>query len=203
MEASNATGLSVLDADRRIAETPFSSKVVAPCDYTPPMCEVLQEEAARILRELGLTVTRSVLELRVPFITKAIHLNVERWLKGPGDSIASGDVICELRLLGTRRMTRPTSALFLASIGGGKPLIRRVFSRERMLRRRKDVKMSVVSSDAGVLRQILRREGDAVKTNDPLALLTDREDTLFGSDGQPSIFRAVARSDDVSSELLL
>lgn len=143
------------------------------------------------------------MELRVPFLRQATDLKVERWLKVEGERIAPDEVICELRLVGIRMVTRPTNALVLASINGREPLIRRMFSREGIRRRDRDIAVSVVACEGGVLRKITGQNGAALRASERLALLTNLEDTPINDDVKPSVFRAVARTDDASGELLL
>jgi hypothetical protein len=202
MEASHATGLSVLDADRLIAESPLPRKVVGPFDYSPEMCEALRSGLISILDELGFA-AHSVRQARVPYVRKATDLAVARWLKTEGEAVAPDDVLCELRLEGMRMMTRPTSAVVLASVGARKPAIRRLVSRDRVRRRASDVVVSLVARDTAVLRRILRPEGASVRSGDGLALLTREPDTPLDASSRPELFRAVLHTDDpvVESQL--
>jgi hypothetical protein len=202
MEASHATGLSVLDADRLIAESPLPRKVLGPFDYSPETCEALRSGLISILDELGFA-ARSVREARVPFVRKATELAVAGWHKAEGDAVAPDDVLCELRLGGMRMMTRPTSAVVLASVGTRKPPIRGLVSRDRVRRRSSDVVVSLVARDAAVLRKVLRPEGASVRSGDGLALLTREGDTPIDATSRPQLFRAVLHTDDpvVESQL--
>lgn len=201
LRGSKATGLCVVDADRLVAESPIAQKVVSPFDYAPSVRETLRSEALRILRELGIAEQRTVMELHVPFIRRASTMLVERWLKAGGDPIVPGEIICELKLVGVRSLSRPTNAFVLASINGREPLIQRMFSRERVRRRAIDATVSVVSADSGVLRTILRPDGAPVHPDDPLALLTVTPDSSLDAEEEPSRFRAVTRIDDATGKL--
>ena len=115
MEASKATGLSVLDADRLVAEMRLPVKVRGVLGYAPEVDGVLRTALSSILRELGYA-DRPVMGVRVPSVGPIANLSVERWLKSEGDVVGSGDVICEIRLSGLRRVRHITNALVLASI---------------------------------------------------------------------------------------
>jgi hypothetical protein len=199
--ASHETGLAILDVDRLIAETPLPDKVIAPFEYSPPVVEVLRSEATRILSELGVPGGRTVMELRVPFIRQATHLVLERWFKDEGDAVAPEDVLCELRLLGIQRLSRPSNAIVLASIKGHLPLLRRMFNRERLRHRDKEARISVVASDTGVLRAIAHGAGASIQASDRLALLTIDPGAPVSTDGVPSLFRAVARLEESTTEV--
>ena len=66
MEASKATGLSVLDADRLVAEMRLPVKVRGVLGYAPEVDGVLRTALSSILGELGYA-DRAVMGVRVPF----------------------------------------------------------------------------------------------------------------------------------------
>ena len=78
LEASNETGLSVLDADRLVAETRLPGKVTGPFEYSPPIQEVLRSTLASILGALGFA-ERSLMEVSMPFIRDVAAITIERW----------------------------------------------------------------------------------------------------------------------------
>jgi hypothetical protein len=196
MEASHATGLSVVDVDQLVAETRASGKVTGPFDYSPEVCDALRSRLVSVLDELGFA-ERPVMEARVPFVRQARELTVETWCKSEGDVVAAEDVICELRLANLRRMTRPTSAIMLASIEGRTPLLRSLLSRERERPRAWDAILSVVALESAVLRKILRPAGADVRSGDALAVLTrDLETPIDGSNTRRDTFRTAVRTAD-------
>jgi hypothetical protein len=199
LEASKATGLCVLDVDRIVASASTPSKVLRPFDYSTSICETVQAELVRILRELGVAGERSVMELTVPFVKRASGLTLTRWLKDQGEQLAPDDVICELRLLGVRSIARPTNALMLAAIDQRGSWVQRLFNRERTYDRASDATVSIVAADTGVLRSIERAPGEVVRPNDRLALLTTGQATPLG-DGRPGPFRALALVDEPREE---
>lgn len=202
LEGSKATGLCVLDVDRIVAATSIVPKVIRPFEYAGPICEAVQAELVRILRELGVAAQRSVMELTAPFVRQASgQFTVKRWLAAEGQHLGPDDVVCELQLLGVRGMARPTNAVMLASINERQPLLQRLFNRERTYEKPTDATVLVVSADAGVLRSIVRPPGTAVGPYDRLALLTSAPDTPLSGDAEPSPFRAVARIDDPTGQL--
>lgn len=201
MEASHATGLSVLDADRLVAQASLSHKVAAPFDYAPEVCETIRSALISVLEELGFA-ERFIMEARVPFVPKVTKLTVRRWIKAEGDSVAEGDVLCELGLDGVTIMTRPTSAMVLASIR--RPGIRSLFSRERVKRRSTDAVVSVVARDTAHLREIVRPAGAQVRVGDRLAVLSrGRDMPISRSAGSLHPFPAVLRTDDPTLDHLL
>jgi hypothetical protein len=199
LEASKATGLCVLDADRIVATASSAPKVLHPFDYATSICDALQSELVRILRELGVAAERSVMELTVPFVKRASGLSLVRWLKDEGEELVPEDVICELRLLGVRSIARPTNALMLAAINQRQSWVQRLFNRERTYDRASDATVSIVAADTGVLRSIERAPGDIVRPSERLALLTAGPATPL-DDAPPSPFRALARVDDTTEE---
>jgi hypothetical protein len=203
MEASHETGLSVLDADRLLAETPEPGKVRGPFAYSAAACEVVRSTLVAVLDELGVA-ERSVMEARVPYIRRAEGLSIERWQKAEGERVEPNDVLCVLRLRGLRRMTRPTNAVVLGAIDDRIPLLRRLTSREAVRRRAREATVSVVAADGGVLRRLLRPAGASVSVGEPLALVTADPDTpVDGAIDGPELFRAIVRSDDESVQRLL
>jgi hypothetical protein len=203
MEASHATGLSVVDADQLVAERTLPEKVIGPFDYSPQVCEALQSRLVSILQELGFA-ERSVMEARIPFVRQAGQLTVERWLKSEGDLVAVDDALCEIRLGNIREMTRPTSALVLASIEGRTPLFRALLSRERLRQRNRDATLPLVAGESAVLRRILRPAGAGVQPGDAVALLTRNLETpIVGSGTKRGMFGVAMRSTDPRIEVLL
>jgi hypothetical protein len=203
MEASNATGLSVVDADQLVAEKTLPGKIIGPFDYSPQMCEALQSRFVSILHELGFA-ERSVMEARVPFVRQAGQLTIERWLKSEGDLVTIEDAICEIRLGDIRRMSRPTSALVLASIRGRTPRLRTLLSRERVRQRTRDATLALVAGETAILRKILSPVGAGVRSLDAVALLTaDRETPIGDASATRGQFRTAMRSTDARIEILL
>lgn len=204
VEASHEAGFSVLDADRIVTEATVSEKIRGPFDYAPEVCAALRAAFVAILGDLGLT-PQPVLELRVPFVRQATDLRVERWLKGEGDRVEADDTICEIKMGHARRLSRPTSAVVLASLGGRTPLFQRLASRERVRRRSRSAVLSVVARDDAVLRRITRRAGEPVRSGDALGILTrDPESELVGAVAATAgVFRAVMRTDDPVIEAML
>jgi hypothetical protein len=203
MEASHATGLSVVDADQLVAEKSIPEKVTGPYDYSRPVCEALQSRLVSILHELGFA-ERSVMEARLPLVQQADQLTVEKWLKSEGDLVAIEDAICEIRLGNVREMTRPTSALVLATIKGRAPLFRTLLSRQRLRKRTRNATLALVAGEPAILRKILRPVGASVRSGDAVALLTpDLETPIADSSTRRGLFRAAMRSTDPSIEILL
>ena len=203
LEASHATGLSVVDADQLVAEMNAPHKVVAPFDYSPEVCDALQARLVAILDDLGF-VERSVMEARVPFISGGGELTVESWLKTEGDIVGAEDVICELRLGRIRQMACPRSAIDLAAIDGRKPLMRVLFSREQERWMVRDTVLPLVARDSGFLRRILRPAGAKVRAGDHLAVFTrDAETHIDESTNGVGTFRAVLRTENPVAEMLL
>jgi hypothetical protein len=203
MEASHSTGLSVVDADQLVAESSVPGKVAEPFDYSQEVCESLRSRLVSILDDLGVA-ERSVMEARVPFVRQARDLRVERWLTSEGDLVAVDDVLCELRLGNVREMTRPTTAVVLASIEGRTPLLRRLLSRERVRQRGRDAILPLVACEGAVLRKIVRPAGSEVQIADPLAVLTrDAETPIDDSSTRRDTFRAVVRTGNAMADILL
>lgn len=203
MEASNATGLSVLDADRLVAETRLRGKVTGPFGYAPEINGMLRSALASILGSLGFA-ERALMEVRMPFIREVAAVSVVRWLKSEGDSVAPGDVMCQLRLSGLRKLKRPRTATVLASIEHRGPVLERFLTRERVQRRTLDAVVSLVAGDGAVLRNVVRPAGMAVPPGDVLAVLSGDDNTpIADADLKASPFRAVIRTDDPKLEALL
>jgi hypothetical protein len=78
-----------------------------------------------------------------------------------------------------------------------------MFNRERIRRRDRDTAVSVVACEGAVLRKIVGQSGAPLRASERLALLTSLADTPMSADDKPSVFRAVARTDDATGELLL
>jgi hypothetical protein len=206
MEASSATGLSVLDADRLIAETRSTGKVLGPFDYAPHACETIQSSLASVLGELGLA-ARSALEIRAPFVRQA-DLTIGQWCKAEGERIAKGEIVCELRVAGLRKMTRQTNALVLGAINGAVPLVRRLVPYERVRQRRGDRRMNavlpLVAAQTGVLRKVLLPTGSTIHPGAALAILTSDGDTPIDDVHRGrAVFRAVVKTDDPFLEAIL
>jgi len=203
MEASHSTGLSVVDVDQLVAETRVPGKVTGPFDYSPEVCEALRSRLVSVLDELGFA-ERPVMEARVPFVRQAGELTVDGWFKSEGDLVDADDLLCQLRLANIRRLSRPTSAVVLASIEGRTPLLRSLLSRERVRRRTRDAVLPLVAREGAVLRKILRPPGAGVRPGEPLALLTrDLETPIDGSSTRRDTFRTVVRTQDPLIDTLL
>jgi hypothetical protein len=203
MEVSNATGLSVLDADRLVAETRLPGKVTGPFVYAPEIQAMLRSALASILGALGFA-ERAAMEVRLPFIREVAAVSVERWVKSEGDPVEAGEVLCHLRLSGMWRMQRPMSATVLASIDGRSPPLERFLARERVQQRRLDAVVSLVAGERGVLRRVMRPAGAALRSGDVLAILSGDGGVPIGDlplKGNP--FRAVIRTDSPKLEALL
>jgi hypothetical protein len=196
MEASKATGLSVLDADRLVAEARLPLKVTGVFGYAPEIYGVLRIALSSILAELGYA-DRTVMGARAPFIGPIVDFSVGRWLKSEGDDVASGDVLCEIRLNDRWKMRRSTTALALASIKGRGPILRRIVNREQV-RRWKFVGVgSLVAGDSAVLRKVLRSEGETVRPGELIAVLSDdRATPVGGPELELGPFRVALRTDD-------
>lgn len=196
MEASEATGLSVLDADRLVAETSLPLKVTGVFGYTPEIYGLLRIALSSILGELGYA-GRPATGARVPFTGPIVDLSVGQWLKSEGDYVASGDVLCEMRLGGRRVMRRPSNAVVLASIKGRGPVLRQIVNREHVRRRKIDEVRSLVAGESAVLRKVLRPEGEKVRPGELIAVLSgDPATPVDGPELELSPFRVALRSDD-------
>ncbi|HWC32180.1 MAG TPA: hypothetical protein VG709_03550 [Actinomycetota bacterium] len=193
VEVSHETGISVLDADRVVATASAGPKVGAALDYSPDVLRSLQAALVRILDDLGVG-AGAVLEARVPFVRPAKRLRIERWLSREGDRIEPGDRLCEIGLVGARRMTRPTNAVVLASISGRRTL-RSLLSRERAGARARTGTLSLVARDAGVLRRIMAARGAAIHPGDAIAVFTPEPDSAIEG-VRPDAFRAMLQTDD-------
>ena len=130
-----------------------------------------------------------------------VDLSIGRWLKSEGDDVASGDVLCEIRLSGRWSMRRPTTAMALASIKGRGPVVRQIVNRERVRRRRFDGVGSLVAGDSAVLRKVLRDEGETVRPGELIAVLSGNPATPVDSDRVHwNSFRVVFRTDDSGAD---
>jgi hypothetical protein len=193
VEASIATGLCVIDADRIVAEMPVQGKISDDGTYADPVLHAMRTEVGRILEELGLTGRRTVMELRVPVVAGSTGLLVERWLKSEGDAVSHDEVVCEMKLVGRRSMVRPTNAVTLGSLGGRQPILRRLVGGERVKERYRPATVAVVSRDEGVLRETFAEPGRVVQGNERLAILSDQRDRVLDPRADVSVFRTVAR----------
>lgn len=201
IEASSATGLSVLDADRLVAESRIPNKVGS-FGYPPKMREVLRSSLMAILGELGFA-RRAVMEARLPFIGRVISMSMDRWLKSEGDIVEAGDVLCEIRMSGLTRMTRPTNAVVLASITAHGRAVRRM-GQERMGRRTLDARIALVANENAVVRKVVQQEGAALRSRELLAVLShDDKVSINDPDVGPAPLRLTLRSDDPRVEGLL
>ena len=206
VEASSATGLSVLDADRIVAASAHPGKVLGRFDYAPAVCADLQSSLAAILGDLGVA-RRSLLELRAPYVRQA-DLAVDGWPMAEGSTVAAGDVLCELRVAGLRRMTRATNAIVLGAIHAHGPLAHRMAGGDRVRQRKEDRRMNavmpLVAGQPGVLRKVLRPTGSRVRPGDPLAILTtDAESPIDDGHALRAVFRASVRTEDPEIQTLL
>jgi len=203
MVASNANGLSILDADRVVAETVLPGKVIDDFEYALEVCEALHASLVQILSERGMA-GGPVLEVRVPFMRQASRISLARWLKSEGEVVSRDEPICELRIGGLRFSSRPTSAVVLASINGPMSLARRLARGHQVQRPVHDAVVSLMACDEAILRRRLHTEGTSVAPGDALALLSRDADAPLGRDGAKfAAFRAVARTDDKLLEGLL
>lgn len=196
VEASKATGLSILDADRLVAEAHLSLKVRGILGYAPEMYGELRLALSTILGELGYA-GRPVMGVRVPFLGPIADLSIGRWLKSEGDNVASGDVLCEIRLSGLRVMRQVTSAVDLASIQGRGPVIRKIANREQLERWQLDEVRLLVAADSAVFRKALRSDGDKVGPGELIAVLSGEPGTpVDGAELELGPFRVGHRTDD-------
>jgi hypothetical protein len=203
MVASHVNGLSILDADRVVAETVLPGKVIDDFEYALEVCEALHASLLQILSERGMA-GGPVLEVRVPFMRQASHVSVARWLKSEGEVVSRDEPICELRIGELRFSSRPTSAVVLASINGSMSLARRLARGRQVQRPVQDAVVSLMACDEAILRRRLHSEGTSVAPGDALALLSRDADAPLGRDGAKfAAFRAVARTDDKLLEGLL
>jgi hypothetical protein len=202
MEASHATGLSVLDADRLVAETHLPGKVTGPFEYSSQIRHVLRLSLGSILGALGFA-DRSVMEVSMPFIRQVATVTIERWSTSEGDDVAVGDVLCQLRLSGVRMLKSPRSASVLASIDHRPPLLERIVTRERVQRRRHDAAATLVAADNGIVRRVVARAGSTIRPGDVLAILSEDGRAAFDPSLTASPFRAVIRTDDPRLEARL
>jgi hypothetical protein len=196
MEASKATGLSVLDADRLVAEMDLPFKVTGILGYASEVNEVLRDALSSILGELGYA-GRPVMGVRVPFMGPIAEISVGRWLKSEGDVVGSGDALCELRLRGLRVRRQLTNALVLASIKQRPPVVRQVIDRDRTGRRTFDEVRALVAGDGAVLRRVLRSDGERVRPGELIAFLT-RDPATPVDELEPEVgpFRVSIRTND-------
>ena len=197
MEASKATGLSVLDADRLVAEMRLPVKVRGVLRYAPEVDGVLRTALSSILRDLGYA-DRPVMGVRVPSVGPIANLSVERWLKSEGDVVGSGDVLCEIRLSGLRRVRHITNALVLASIkGNARRIVRQIIDPDQIRQRKFDEVRSLVAGDSAVLRKMLRSDGERVQPGELIAVLSgDPSTPVDGLELEPGPFRVALRTKD-------
>jgi hypothetical protein len=203
MEASNATGLSVLDVDRIVAETRLPGKVTTPFAYAPEMNVILRSALVSILGALGFA-ERGVMEVRVPFIREVATVSVDRWLKSEGEVVAADEVICHLSLSGMWKLQRPRNATVLASIRREASLLERFLARERVQKRTLEAVVSLVARDTAILRKVVRAAGSVVRSGEPIGLFSgDADVPIEDRDLVTSPFRATILTDDPKLEALL
>ena len=196
LEASKATGLSVLDADRLVAEMRLPVKVRGVLGYAPEVDGVLRTALSSILQDLG-SADRPVRGVRVPSVGPIANLSVERWLKSEGDVVGSGDVLCEIRLSGRRRVRHITNALALASIKQRAPVIRQIIDPDHVRLRKFDEVRSLVAGDSAVLRKVLRSDGEGVQPGELIAVLSgDPATPVDRLELEPGPFRVALRIND-------
>lgn len=194
MEASKATALSVLDADRLLAEIPHPVKVTG-SGYPPEMNRALRTALSSILGELD-EPGDALRSVRIPAMGPIADLSVERWLKTEGDAVAIGDVLCEVRVRGPL-VRHVTSAVELAAIEKRGPVIRRIIERDQPRDGAIDDVRSVVAGGAAVLRRVLRADGESVTAGDPIAVLSEDPATpLRGPERELRPFRITLRAAD-------
>jgi hypothetical protein len=202
MEVSNATGSSVLDADRLVAETRLPAKVNGALGYSPKILRILRSALVSMLGALGLA-ERAAMGVRLPYIRDVTAVSIDRWLKSEGDFVAAGDVMCQLRLSGLRKLQRPRSATVLASIDRRAPLIERILTRERVRQRTLDEVVSLVAGEGAVLRKVMLPAGASLESGDVLAILSGDEGVEIDDLLKPSPFRAVIQTDNPMIEAFL
>jgi pyruvate/2-oxoglutarate dehydrogenase complex dihydrolipoamide acyltransferase (E2) component len=108
-----------------------------------------------------------ITKLAVPVVDPSMQGGkVLRWHKREGDAIAFGDALCELAVDEFAVLRRTARATLLARGRRGKL--------KNDLEQREGVYFEVVltSSDHGVLRKILAKEGDRIALGDLLAVVT-------------------------------
>ncbi len=196
MEASNATGLGVLDADRLVAESRLPVKVAGAFGYVPQINDVLRAALSSILGELGYA-GRPLMGVRVPFMGPVADMSVERWLKSEGDVVVDGDVLCEVRLNGLRVRRQLTNAVVLASIKQRGSLVGPIIDRVQIGWRKFDQVRLLVASDGAVLRKVLRSDGQRVQPGEVIAILSgDSATPIDGLELELGPFRVAVPTTD-------
>lgn len=108
-----------------------------------------------------------ITKLAVPVVDPSMQGGkVLRWHKGEGDTIGFGEEICELAVDEFAVLRRTARATLLAR-GRRNKLKNDLEQREGVY-----FEVVVTSSDHGVLRKILAREGDRIAIGDLLAVVT-------------------------------
>lgn len=126
-----------------------------------------------------------LLKLEMPFVNPIIEEGiVESWHVQPGDSVAFGDVLCEIRIEQAVGIKRRIMAYQLMP------------GRKKQKENERGTKpvnalVSVKASDSGILRKIEREPGTDVKVGETLALFSTSADEPIDDGGDAAAFRAV------------
>ena len=117
-------------------------------------------------------------------------LEIERWHKRVGDTVAFGDLLCELKVLEKQNLRR-----WLAEDAPKPSLFQRVLGYTHQPRHRSvqviGLSYLLRASDTGILRKTVAPLGSVVSPGDVLAVLTSEGDEPLETTADPVRFRVV------------
>lgn len=121
LRLSVSEDVSIVDADRILAELGASALVVGPTDYLVDGCAAVCTETARIIDDIGLLDkvflnhttegARDWIRFELPFlISGAEEVTVTEWHKSVGETVERGDPLCDVTVRSGRAMVRVNAA---------------------------------------------------------------------------------------------
>ena len=171
--------VSIVDADRILAELGASALVVGPTDYLVDGCVAVCAETARIIDDSGFLDKvlldhnpeggRDWIRLELPFLVSgAEEVIVTEWHKSVGETVESGDPLCDVTVRSGRAMVRVNTASKL--LEEDRPAGRRPNMRTVRLK----VGFRLTAAESIQLSEVTVDNGQAIGKDSLLAIATSR-----------------------------
>jgi hypothetical protein len=179
LRLSVSEDVSIVDADRILAELGASALVVGPTDYLVDACAAVCAETARVIDDIGFLDKilldhnpeggRDWIRLELPFLVSgAEEVIVTKWHKSVGEIVESGDPLCDVTVRSGRAMVRVNAASKL--LEGDRSTGRRPNMRTVRLK----VGFRLTSAESIQLSEVIAEDGQAIGKDRLLAIGTSR-----------------------------
>lgn len=179
LRLSVSEDVSIVDADRILAELGASALVVGPTDYLVDACVAVCAETARVIDDIGFLDKvmqdqnpeggRDWVRLELPFLVSgAEEVIVTKWHKSVGETFEMGDPLCDVTVQSGRAMVRVNAASKLLEddrSNGRRPNMRTV---------RLKVGFRLTSAESIQLSEVIADDGQAIGKDGLLAIGTSR-----------------------------